>query len=112
VTGPGLGIFRNHLDFDLSERDFDLPFEREDFEFDLPFDGIGADFGLWFDGHDRDFDFPFGDGEGRFDFEFDFDLGESRFCRDGDGFPWSKDDHPNLERLFDKLCEDPDYPAP
>ena len=93
VTGPGLGIFQRHLDFDL---DFDLPdfdFDLSEFDFDLPF------------GHDFDFDLPRGNGEGHFDFEFDFDLGESRFCRDGDGFPWSKDNHPNLERLRDKLCE-------
>lgn len=85
VTGPGLGIFRRH--FDLG-----LPFEDPTFEFDLPFER----------------------GEGHFDFEFDFDLGESRFCRDGEGFPWSKDNHPNFERLHDKLCtaEPESTPAP
>lgn len=56
------------------------------------------------------FHLPFGNG----DLPFDFDLGESRFCRDGEGLPWSKDDHPNLERLRDKLCdaEPESTPAP
>jgi len=86
VTGAGLGIFQRQFDFDL---DFDLP----EFDFDFPFDG-----------HHFDFDLPFGQGEGRFEFEFEFEFGESRFCRHGDG-PGSKDDHPNLEELRDKLCD-------